>query len=193
MKIAAITKFKHGEIFECLQQLGWSQHDLAVRCGTSDCRIGEVVNLKKRPTQRLANSIQLAFGEAGVFMDVLGQWPESFRGLGRGRRPLMMLQVKEIPEGLLLDQQSVFQLAAPNQVDDETKEFVESMMSEISPKERGVIERRFFDGLALDEVGKEMGVTRERVRQIEGKAIRKMRVHAKKNAMLESNGIKTHK
>ena len=48
-----------------------------------------------------------------------------------------------------------------------------------SEKEKEVIEKRFgFNGpvLTLEEIGKEMGVTRERIRQIEAKAIKKLRV-----------------
>jgi len=38
-----------------------------------------------------------------------------------------------------------------------------------------VIRERFFVGSSLDEIAEKMEVTRERVRQIEGKALRKLR------------------
>jgi RNA polymerase primary sigma factor len=56
---------------------------------------------------------------------------------------------------------------------------MEGMLDTLSPRERRVLQLRF--GLAdgqqrtLEEVGKRFGVTRERVRQIEAKAIRKLR------------------
>ena len=59
------------------------------------------------------------------------------------------------------------------------KEQLEEVMSTLTPREAKVLKLRFGleDGKArtLEEVGKEFGVTRERIRQIEAKAIRKLR------------------
>lgn len=50
----------------------------------------------------------------------------------------------------------------------------DAMKSILTERERTVIKLRFIDGKNLEEVGKLIGVTRERVRQIEAKAIRKL-------------------
>jgi len=59
------------------------------------------------------------------------------------------------------------------------KEDVVKMLDELSERERDVIRLRFGleDGIpkTLEEVGKEFSVTRERIRQIEAKALRKLR------------------
>ena len=59
------------------------------------------------------------------------------------------------------------------------KEQVEAVLDSLSGRERRVLQLRFGleDGRArtLEEVGKEFGVTRERIRQIEAKALRKLR------------------
>jgi RNA polymerase primary sigma factor len=56
---------------------------------------------------------------------------------------------------------------------------VEGVLSTLSPRERRVVELRFgLDGdklYTLSEIGAELGVTRERIRQIETKALRKLR------------------
>ena len=58
-------------------------------------------------------------------------------------------------------------------------EEVANVLTSLSPKEGRVIQMRFGlkDGRAhtLDEVGRKFGVTRERIRQIEAKALRKLR------------------
>jgi len=58
---------------------------------------------------------------------------------------------------------------------------VKLILSDLSPKERKILEMRhgLVDGVThtLEEVGKEFGVTRERIRQIEAKAHEKIRQH----------------
>lgn len=59
------------------------------------------------------------------------------------------------------------------------KGHISEVLETLNPRERRVLELRFGlkDGRArtLEEVGKEFGVTRERIRQIEAKALRKLR------------------
>ena len=59
------------------------------------------------------------------------------------------------------------------------KEQIEEVLSTLNPREQRVLQLRFGleDGRArtLEEVGREFGVTRERIRQIEAKALRKLR------------------
>jgi len=59
------------------------------------------------------------------------------------------------------------------------KEQVEDVLNSLTPRERRVLQLRFgLDGgrsRTLEEVGREFGVTRERIRQIEAKALRKLR------------------
>jgi RNA polymerase primary sigma factor len=62
-------------------------------------------------------------------------------------------------------------------------EQVRAILDDLSPKERKILEMRhgLMDGVyhTLEEVGKEFGVTRERIRQIEAKALEKIRTHEK--------------
>ena len=59
------------------------------------------------------------------------------------------------------------------------REQMEKVLNTLAPRERDVIKMRFgFDDgqpKTLEEVGKEFNVTRERIRQIESKALRKLR------------------
>ncbi len=64
-------------------------------------------------------------------------------------------------------------------ISSELKRHIESALSTLSPKEQLVIKKRFGIGedrpKTLEEVGLEFDVTRERIRQIEAKAIRKLK------------------
>ncbi len=61
------------------------------------------------------------------------------------------------------------------------REQVQDIIRELSPREQKILEMRFglHDGVAhtLEEVGQEFGVTRERIRQIEAKALEKIQTH----------------
>lgn len=60
---------------------------------------------------------------------------------------------------------------------DRAKQALARAMRELTPNERTVIRRRFFskDDPTLQVVGDEMGVSRERIRQLEAVAVRKLR------------------
>lgn len=70
--------------------------------------------------------------------------------------------------------------------DDDVKANLDSWLSKLSEKQREVVERRFglhgHEISTLEEVGNEIGVTRERVRQIQVEALRRLR------EILESDG-----
>src|SRR5436189_1344361 len=70
------------------------------------------------------------------------------------------------------------------------KEQVESVLDSLTGRERRVLQLRFGleDGRArtLEEVGKEFNVTRERIRQIEAKALRKLR-HPSRSRQLKDH------
>ncbi|MEI8361418.1 MAG: sigma-70 family RNA polymerase sigma factor [bacterium] len=61
------------------------------------------------------------------------------------------------------------------------KDYVKEIISSLSPREQKILEMRFglTDGVAhtLEEVGKEFDVTRERIRQIEAKALERIQKH----------------
>jgi RNA polymerase primary sigma factor len=71
------------------------------------------------------------------------------------------------------------------------REKVNAVMQTLSEREREILEQRFglVDGRerTLEEIGQDMKVTRERVRQIEAKALRKMR-HPERRRQLQGLG-----
>ena len=67
------------------------------------------------------------------------------------------------------------------------KDLIREIMVDLSERERKILTMRFGleDGVShtLEEVGKVSGVTRERIRQIEAKALEKIRDHSKAKAL----------
>jgi len=67
------------------------------------------------------------------------------------------------------------------------KEHVREMLKTLTPREEKVIKMRYgidvAAGYTLEEIGKDFGVTRERVRQIEVKALRKLRHPSRSNKL----------
>ncbi|MFO8025692.1 RNA polymerase sigma factor RpoS [Thiohalophilus sp.] len=63
--------------------------------------------------------------------------------------------------------------------DDDVKANIEQWLAQLSDKQREVVERRFglhgYDVATLEDVGNTIGVTRERVRQIQLEALKKLR------------------
>ncbi|WP_019000962.1 RNA polymerase sigma factor RpoD [Succinimonas amylolytica] len=77
---------------------------------------------------------------------------------------------------------------------DSLRDITEKALSGLSPREARVIRMRFGIGMnsdhTLEEVGKQFDVTRERIRQIEAKALRKLRHPSRSTALrsfLDSN------
>lgn len=64
-------------------------------------------------------------------------------------------------------------------VQQNTREFLLSFVDRLSPRDAFIIRLRFgFDtgkSMSLEEIGNEFGVTRERVRQVEGRAMKRLR------------------
>lgn len=67
------------------------------------------------------------------------------------------------------------------------KQSLENCLAELTPKQRAVVERRFglngFDPMTLDQTGNEIGLTRERVRQLQAEAIKLLKVHIEKQGI----------
>lgn len=58
------------------------------------------------------------------------------------------------------------------------RDLLNNLLKALNKKELEVIKLRYFNRLTLEETGKRLGVTRERIRQIEGKALKKMKKYS---------------
>lgn len=58
---------------------------------------------------------------------------------------------------------------------EELRRDVQEAVAALPDRQRGIIKRHYFDGVTLEEIAKEQGVTRERIRQIEERAFDRLR------------------
>ncbi len=118
----------------------------------------DVARLLKKPAKDVEKMFKLA-DRVSSFDIPMG---------GDGERPLLDI----IPDDSNTDPSSILQ-------DENVIQHLDSWLDELDEKQRDVVVRRF--GLrnhprgTLEEVGQELGVTRERVRQIQMDALRKLR------------------
>lgn len=118
----------------------------------------DVAKLLKKPVKDVEKMFKLA-DRVSSFDIPMG---------GEGDRPLLDV----IPDDNSADPASILQ-------DESVMQHLDSWLDELDEKQRDVVVRRF--GLrnhprgTLEEVGQELGVTRERVRQIQMDALRKLR------------------
>ena len=172
MKMAAMTSGKNDALDKALARLGWTQSDLACRSKISINFIGDIINLKKPPTEQEANAIQRALGEAGEYLDVLEHWSATFAmpHCGHEEQPRLNIQFES-----LWNHAEAMQLAAPEYENEGLEEAVEMVLSKLSNRAYEVLKLRFWNGESLTRIGDVLGVTHDRVRQIEAHAFRTLR------------------
>ena len=95
-----------------------------------------------------------------------------------------ILPYQELPEQLVDDYDALSEF-----MQNSVKEYLLASLETLRDREKMVIEMRYGinDGnpRTLEEVGRIMGVTRERIRQIENKALKKMRLSSRSKHIKE--------
>jgi RNA polymerase primary sigma factor len=136
--------------------------------------------LGREPTaEELAVSMDLSI-EKVMEMLTMAKEPISFES-----------PIGEDGEGTLTEliEDTTGELPIDSAIKGELSDNIEKVLAMLSPKEAEIIKKRFgiFNGSpqTLEAIGKEFDVTRERIRQIEIKALRKLR-HPSKSKWLRS-------
>lgn len=74
-------------------------------------------------------------------------------------------------------------------IEKEKEEGLEEILNTLTEREKIVIQMRTIEGQTLEKCGKYLGVSRERIRQIECKALRKLRSPRRSNKLIELFGL----
>ncbi len=152
----------------------------------------EMVNKLVRVSRRLLQELGREPDDEEI-AEELGLTPERVREIRKVSRDPVSLETPVGDEGdsnlgdLIEDKGAIapVEAASLSMLSSE----VEDVLDTLTPRERRVVQLRFglIDGhpRTLEEVGRRFGVTRERIRQIEAKALRKMR-HPSRRSKLEA-------
>ena len=88
-------------------------------------------------------------------------------------------------EDLVEDRSTISPVDAALDVD--LREQTESVLKMLTPREEKILKMRFGVGCAgehtLEEIGQSLALSRERIRQIESKALRRLRHPSRRNAL----------
>jgi RNA polymerase primary sigma factor len=138
--------------------------------------------------QRASDELEQKLGRPPTVLElaeVVGETPERVEARLLRARPAVSLDEAIGEEGRLVDFLVDEGTVSPEQValQEALRQEVGDVLDTLAPRERRVLQLRFgLDGgqaRTLDEVGRELQITRERARQIEAEALRKLRASSR--------------
>lgn len=146
-----------------------TQTELAKRAGLPPTTVGNLIGMKRRPLHALSGEwLDTAFAlSAALHMEPEELWTEKQRGMALDSNS------REVS----MSEDAVMQLASGDKLEHNViaSKLVADALTTLKPRERDVIQARFFDGDTLEEIGNQQGVTREVIRQVEARALRKLK------------------
>lgn len=175
-KIGFKGRLKHGLLLEALSQRGWSQRQAAKFLGVSMQAFGRWINLRDVPRRLTEKQVQKLVELTGQLPEAL--WPDYVRSRDFLDASKTFTVVKDVEARKFLTALTQRELPpTPEEVfaREEMTETIDMVLATLPARDARIIKKRFYEEKTCEEVGVEEGVTRERVRQIEDKALRKLR------------------
>jgi RNA polymerase primary sigma factor len=133
---------------------------------------------REATTEELAERLQVKMGDIENVMRVYRTYLSLDAPISDGGETsyLDMLEEKDAVSA----EENLFQHSMEDDIDE--------LLRDLEPREKEIIRMRFgFDGdpMTLEEIGRKIGLSRERIRQIEKKVFRRFRARAKNKTLLD--------
>jgi transcriptional regulator with XRE-family HTH domain len=167
-----------------MEQLGLSVRTFARLCGISPDEMSNALHLRHIPgranTER-DTSVRIRFQELSgllweeLFHDNFSIYRRRLDEFLRPKQKVPVVQIQKFVEYVLAPQEQVTPFEALASKEEQETDQLEDVLDSLPPREARVLRQRFMKEQTLEEVAEMLQVTRERIRQLEARALRKMR------------------
>lgn len=186
----AVEKYRHRKGFKFSTYATWWVRQGVTRAIADQARsiripvhMVETMNRLMRATPQLRQELngEPTYEDIGLRVQMSAEQVQEIMALFRSEPISLETPIGEFGDASLGDFVEDKTSPAPSDVatHELLREQLDEILDELTPREKGVLQLRFGlkDGHArtLEELGQEFGLTRERIRQIEARALRKLR------------------
>ena len=169
---------RNNRLLQAIRKKYESVADLSRKMGRSQGAVNALVTMKVKPINEkgwteLASDVAAMVGKEPVEI-----WPEH----------LQDIRLSTSTSEFTIDMDGVKQIMSDNSTEKMIahSQVLQQLDTRLTDKQKKVIDMRFKQNMSLEETGKVLGLSRERVRQIECRSLRMMKYDAKVNGYLTS-------
>jgi len=151
--------------------------DLSRKMGRSQGAVNALVAMKTKPITEKGWTNLASDVAAMVEKEPEQLWPEH----------LQDIRLSTSTSEFTIDMEGVKQIMSDNSAEKMIAhtQVLQQLDTRLTDTQKKVIDMRFYQEMTLEETGKVLGLSRERVRQIECKSLRRMRYDARTQGYLE--------